>query len=179
MSIREARPEDAPRMARVRIDTWRDAYRGIVPDDYLDSMSYEATENFLRQVLWENNRGSFAFVAEDAAGEVVGIAIAGAVLGAKEEVYRGEIYILYVLPSHQRQGHGRGLVRACALGLVQRGLTPIMLWTFAENVARGFYEALGGVVVHSKEEDMGGKRVIEVAYGWLDPNPLYTHGLSK
>ena len=40
-SVRDAQIEDAPAIARVHVDTWRSAYRGIVPDDHLDAMSYE------------------------------------------------------------------------------------------------------------------------------------------
>ena len=43
MTTREARPEDLPDMARIRVDTWKAAYRGIVPDAYLDSLTYTAT----------------------------------------------------------------------------------------------------------------------------------------
>ena len=41
--IREAHPNDGPGMAKVHVDTWRAAYRGILPDDFLDGLSYQAT----------------------------------------------------------------------------------------------------------------------------------------
>src|SRR5918998_4172552 len=44
--VREARPADAAGIARVHVDTWRTTYRGIVPDDHLDALSYEARERF-------------------------------------------------------------------------------------------------------------------------------------
>lgn len=164
--IREAKPEDAAAMARVRVDTWRAAYRGIVPDSTLDNLSYSTTEGFLRRILWEDNRGTFAFVAENDRAEVVGIAVAGAMLDRGDDDYRGEIYILYVLPAWQGIGGGRGLVQACMHGLNQRRLIPVMLWVLADNPARKFYEALGGVMLREREDVMDGKKLIEVAYGW-------------
>jgi hypothetical protein len=43
IAIRRARPADAPAIARVRIDSWRSTYRGIMPDAYLDGMQVEAS----------------------------------------------------------------------------------------------------------------------------------------
>lgn len=172
MLVREAKPGDGEQMARVRVDTWRAAYRGIVPDQTLAELSYSTTEAFLRRVLWENHPGAFAYVAENDAGEVVGISVAGPVREREETVYQGQIYILYVLPDWQRHGLGRGLVRACAHGLVQRELTPIMLWTLANNPWRGFYDGLGGTVLRYREEVDHGMTLVEVAYGWLDSTLL-------
>lgn len=36
MLIREADVKDAPAIARVTVDTWKTAYRGIINDDYLE-----------------------------------------------------------------------------------------------------------------------------------------------
>jgi ribosomal protein S18 acetylase RimI-like enzyme len=166
MTIREARPEDAPAMARVRVDTWRHAYRGIMPDETLDNLSYEAVEQLLRRILWEEASSSIAYVAESADGSVVGLAVAGQVLDPTELEYRGEVYILYVLPDHQRGGHGRGLLRACALRLKQTGLTSLMLWVLEQNPARGFYERMGGRPVRRQQVEEGGALLDEICYGW-------------
>jgi hypothetical protein len=56
MLIRRATLEDAAAIARVRVDTWRTAYRGIVPDEFLDNMSYEGNESRWAEMLKEQNR---------------------------------------------------------------------------------------------------------------------------
>jgi ribosomal protein S18 acetylase RimI-like enzyme len=172
MPVRRARSVDAPMMARVRVDTWRAAYREIVSQATLDNLSYMETERFLRHILWENPRGAFAFVAEGPVGEVVGVAVAGAALDREDPLYRGQIYILYVLPEWQGHGFGRELACACAEELVRRELAPFMLWTFANGPARGFYERLGGTLLRSREEDEDGRILVEVAFGWPDPEGL-------
>ena len=48
MTIREAGPEDVHDMARVRVDTWRAAYRGIVPDLFREDSGVVA-EGQMRQ----------------------------------------------------------------------------------------------------------------------------------
>jgi len=41
MILRPAEPRDALEVARVHIRTWQVAYRGLVPDEYLDSLNIE------------------------------------------------------------------------------------------------------------------------------------------
>jgi hypothetical protein len=41
-----------------------------------------------------------------------------------------------------------------------------------------FYSALGGKLVHEKELEIGGKPLIEVAYGWMDSGSLRMHLFS-
>jgi hypothetical protein len=50
-TIREARISDAPGIARVRVDTWRTAYRGIVSDEHLNGLSCERAEASSRRWL--------------------------------------------------------------------------------------------------------------------------------
>ena len=59
--LRPARPADAAAVSRVYVDTWRDAYRGLIPQDYLDSMSYAGHERRWRQSF---STGGWGFVAE-------------------------------------------------------------------------------------------------------------------
>jgi hypothetical protein len=40
--VRRAEPQDAPAVARVHVASWRQAYRGLLPQEYLDSLSIEA-----------------------------------------------------------------------------------------------------------------------------------------
>src|SRR5258708_35048119 len=42
MPVRTARFEDARQIAEVHVSSWQAAYRGIVPDTLLDSLSVEA-----------------------------------------------------------------------------------------------------------------------------------------
>ncbi|MCZ0900074.1 GNAT family N-acetyltransferase, partial [Microcoleus sp. HI-ES] len=51
MIVREAKIADAPAIARVNLDTWRTAYRKIVPADYLAQMSYEKAESRWQEIL--------------------------------------------------------------------------------------------------------------------------------
>jgi hypothetical protein len=61
MRVREASIEDAPTIAKVTVDTWETAYRGIIDDNYLNNLPYEEREQGWRQFPFNN---SFVYVAE-------------------------------------------------------------------------------------------------------------------
>lgn len=168
MIIRQAALADAPAIAKVRIDTWRTAYRGIVPEDYLSNMSYEESERSWAMHLSDTDRKKvWVYVAVDAAGRLVGFVSGGA--GRDEDpVYKSELYAIYILQTYQSQGIGRLLTLALVEKLVQMGFDSMLLWVFAENPARRFYEALGGQLVKTSQFELSGATIDEVAYGWLD-----------
>ena len=171
--IREAHQDDFEGIAKVRVDTWRVAYKGIVPDDFLESLSYQRIAERWREVFWEDKSpGMAVFVAENEREDIVGIAVCGPEQ-SQDPVYRGEIYILYVLPQYQRQGIGHALVAACVQHLVQQlAAETLLIWTIAESPYRRFYESLGGKVVRETIKEIGGKMIPEVGYGWEEIRQL-------
>ena len=63
MEIRHPRTGDAPALAAVHVQSWRDAYEGLLPDDLIASMTVER-----RQAMWERiieSHASNAWLAED------------------------------------------------------------------------------------------------------------------
>jgi GNAT superfamily N-acetyltransferase len=169
MHIREAVPGDAAAIARVQVDTWRDAYAGIVPTEYLAGLRYQTRELRAREHLADLD--TFAYVSADDAGEVFGFAFGGPNREGDAE-YEGELRAIYVRPGSQRSGAGRALVQAVAERLREQGMCSMIVWTFRENAARGFYERLGGVYVREKPYPVGGADLVAVAYGWSDTRVL-------
>jgi L-amino acid N-acyltransferase YncA len=169
MSVRPARIEDAPQIARVHVDTWRATYSGIVPEVFLVAMSYEDFEGRWRNWL-EGELGVRAcfYVAESPAGRIVGFASGGPRQDESYPQYESELYTAYLLPQHQGQGLGRQLLGAVGEGLLVNGKRSILTWVLAENPSRRFYEAVGGKLVGSQEIEIGGVGLEEVAYGWND-----------
>jgi ribosomal protein S18 acetylase RimI-like enzyme len=155
-------------MARVRVRTWQSAYAGLVPASHLASLSAERTAEQWRQGLFGAQPSvAGVFVAEDAAGNVVGIAICGRPEGAESED-TGQVHVLYVLPEFQRRGIGRLLMAACARHLVALGRPCLIVWVLKSNPYRRFYEVLGGVPSGEKQVEIGGVELPEVAYTWND-----------
>jgi GNAT superfamily N-acetyltransferase len=172
MIVREATHNDVPAIARVHVDTWRTTYQGIVPSEHLANLSYERRANgwykILNHALEEKN---FTYVAEEETGEIVGFANGG-MERTGDPVYKGELMAIYILKNHQGKGIGRCLTRAVAERLHLLGINSMLVWVLVDNPGCQFYAALGGKPVHEKEEEIGGKRLIEVAYGWMDTKNL-------
>lgn len=168
MIVREANIADAPAIAQVNIDTWRTAYRNIVPADYLAKLSYEKRESNWQEILSNvENTGDYVCVAENDSGQIVGFAAGGCERTGKY-IYRGELFAIYILEEYQRQGIGRQLVRSVATKLGELSLNSMLVWVLGENSACRFYEFLGGQKVEELQTSRAGVLVKEIAYGWTD-----------
>ena len=169
--IRSAEIEDAAGIARVRAESWRSAYRGIVPDEFLDAIDVNEWSERQRRNMEDVPDNLVSFVAE-----TEGLVVGWAVGGPNREInldYAGELYAIYLLPDYQRRGIGQQLTEATARWLIGEGLSSMILWVLRENYpARSFYEALGGYLCGERQTQITGTWLPEVAYGWPDLNTL-------
>lgn len=171
VNVRRAQLHDSATIARIQVDTWRSAYRGIVPDSYLDSLSYErAKENWEKRISDPDKRNA-AFVVEDEIGGVIGFATCGV---AREDArdYESELYAIYVNQSMQRKGLGKRLVLSVARHLRVQGFNSMLIWVLADNQYKQFYESIGGTRVGMKQVTIGGATLLELGYGWRDIDAL-------
>jgi ribosomal protein S18 acetylase RimI-like enzyme len=164
-SIRAAQLDDAAGIARVHVDSWRTTYKGIIPGEFLATLSYARQEQSWQQIL--NDPAQVTFVAVDEAGTIVGF-VNGGPEREGDPAYQGELYAIYVLQEAQGHGLGRRLVKELTRLLAERHFESMMLWVLASNPACRFYEALGGQVIKQKQHQIGGASYDELAYGWQD-----------
>ena len=169
--IRKAIPDDAPNIAKVHVDSWRETYPGLMPEEILSSLSYEQREQFWRRTISEAPDEEFVYLAEDDPGMVMGF-VSGGPEREGGSPFKGEIYAIYLLKQHHRQGLGKRLFHAASEHLVASGMSSMLLWVHRDNDTRGFYEAMGGTLVDEKSIDFGESELILVAYGWLDLTKL-------
>ena len=161
--IRPATLEDATAIARVHVASWQSTYRGMLPDEFLASLSETGYAERWKRVIGDGS--SKVYVAEDG-DEVVGFASGGRER-AGETGHTGELYAIYVIDAAQRRGFGRELVRATVAGLRDLGLDDMIIWVLRDNQpARSFYERLGGVYVRGQPITIGPVTLEEVSYGW-------------
>src|SRR6266567_5869183 len=161
--VRAATLDDAAAIARVNVSSWRSSFSGMLPGEFLASLSEPNYTERWKRVIVEGN--SKVYVAEDETG-VVGFASGGRER-AGEQGYKGELYAIYVMDAAKRRGFGRELVRAMVGGLRELALGDMIVWVLRDNApARAFYERLGGVYVRSQPTTIGRATVEEVSYGW-------------
>ncbi|UJL47112.1 GNAT family N-acetyltransferase [Virgibacillus sp. NKC19-16] len=162
MKIREANLPDATAIAKVHVDSWRTTYKNIIPDEFLNNLSYKR-----REELWTNNipRGN-VFVAENDAGKIVGFSSGGKERSGKYEEYQGELSSIYILKEFQGQGIGKLLAKPVIKEIEKSGINTMLVFVLEDNNSRLFYEALGGKVIDKVEVEIAGKKLNELVYGW-------------
>ncbi|WP_285642582.1 GNAT family N-acetyltransferase [Lentzea sp. NBRC 102530] len=153
VTVRPAVVTDAPAVAHVHVQAWKDAYRGLVPDEVLDGRSIERSTE-----MWERDIPHGGVWVGLAGDEVVGFACVGP---SREPDAEHELYAIYVLASAYDTGLGFALASAAL-----EGKTDVGLWVFEDNPrARRFYERFGfrtdGLV---KTETIGGVALAEMRY---------------
>lgn len=170
IAIRPAGLDDAGAIAHVHVESWRTTYAGIVPDAYLEGL-----DEMLRAKLWSERlqSGTLVFVAEWD-GRVVGFADGGPNREGVGEC-DAELYAIYLLKDAQKRGMGAGLLRAMAEALLERQFKSMAVWVLEQNRSRAFYEKTGARMAMSKVIEIGGAKLMEVAYAWADLKELAKH----
>ncbi|TCZ59828.1 GNAT family N-acetyltransferase [Roseicella aquatilis] len=179
--IRRARPTDAAAIGAVHVATWRTAYAGLLPDDYLAHLSPVRHAAGYEQGIADRRNGHAVFVAVasgpdapmDRPGE--GGAVIGFVSGgrarqgwlAQGEV-QGEVETLYLLEDYRDRGVGRRLMRAMAAHLAAVGCRSAMLWVLKDNPTLWFYRHLGGRPAAREMIRFAGQPMEQLAFVW-DP----------
>lgn len=159
MEIRYIRADDDfNAISRIYEESWKYAYKGIIPQEFLDSIpSGKWTAHLNRDgmkslVLTENGKyiGTLSFCS------------------SRWERYAdyGEIVSIYFLPEYMHKGYGNELLERGTEELKKKGFERILLWVFEENTnARMFYEKNGFACTNEYlDDEIGGKSLREVMY---------------
>lgn len=178
MQIRQAGADDIAHIAHIHIEGWKEAYGGLVPDDFLKGLSLDSRIQDWRG--WLNDPDSTTLIAHDGA-DVAGFVSFGRLrtpppgMSPIRPLYSGEIYALYILPAYWRRGIGRALLGAAAKGLREKRHKSLCLWVLDGNKrAISFYKATGGQRCGTKKVEIGGKILPEACFGWRDSASLYS-----
>lgn len=183
MEIRSVLASDDRRaIGQVYVQSWRHAYRGIVPQDFLDSLSnadwLPATDapGMRSLILLDGNR-------------IVGTSCFCASRDISMPRW-GEVAALYLLPTHMGRGLGRALLDGAVEALHQDGLTSIHLWVLENNLAARRFYSRNGFRPSGRVNtiEIGGKAlrelqyILEESFGGSAPscrmNPIHQKGVS-
>lgn len=161
-----AGPDDAEALAQVHVASWRETYRGLLPDSYLDRMSAPVHARRFTRALVSPAEHEITLAAADRSG-IVGYTAGGP--SRSRLVGEAEVTTLYVLRAHQGQDLGRRLLTAAARVFADQGARSLMISVLRDNIpARGFYEHLGGEADAPRKEPGPGGLMYEVSYRWAD-----------
>ncbi|WP_409292868.1 GNAT family N-acetyltransferase [Peribacillus sp. SCS-37] len=169
IKIRKADLTDTKGIAKVHVECWKTTYVNIVPDEYLNNLTYESREG-----IWINNiPNSGVYVAENDEGEIVGFSSGGKERSGKYNGFNGQLYAIYILKEYQGQGIGKALVKPIIDEIKGMGLNSMLVLVLKDNISRLFYEALGGKKIDTVEVQIAGKKLSEIVYGWEDIKNIF------
>lgn len=164
MKIRIATQNDIDSITKVHIDSWRSTYKEILPNEYLNNLSYESRKNNWKRRLFSNEFEEFMFVAENENNEVIGFS-SGCPTNSNSE-YNGILYTMYILEDYQKKGIGKLLFNNIVDKFKSLGVQSFILWVFNDNSATKFYEHMGGLKFDERVENIEGCTLKESAYIW-------------
>lgn len=173
ISIRPATVEDRYALARVIVDATYDAFRGVAPDESVETLTVEESAANWAKTLRED-QDAVILVADVAGLDVIGFVMVGSVRSDKLTVTKvpkdveRELYSLQVDPAWQRRGIGRMLVDRAKTLSRESGSKGTLVKVLSVNPNVAFYEALGARLIGSEPYDWEGLATEELVYVWTD-----------
>jgi ribosomal protein S18 acetylase RimI-like enzyme len=165
VAVRPATASDAERIARIHVEAWQTAYRGLVPQSILDGLSIERRSEFWSRRLLVPGETRTWLGEQD--GEIVGFAATARPSNPELPPDTAEVESIYLLAPSRGLGLGRLLLKTATCDLVERGFASAVLWVFTANDrARRFYEAAGWHPDGTTQLlDFDGTAIEEIRYG--------------
>lgn len=171
-TLRPMQADDADAVAFLHATSWRSAYRGIVPDSFLDNDVFADRQAVWRERLQTSPAASaFGVVAEDESGRMIGFAY---VLPGHDPVYGTLVDNLHVHPELKGGCIGRKLLQAVVHELGPDHAQPLHLWVLDQNeAAKRFYARMGAEFIDpGTTPPFGGVCLPEWRCIWRDPSTL-------
>lgn len=165
--IRKALPGDARAIAQVHISSWQEAYRDLMPAEYLSVLQATLAQ---RESLWSRSieSGESTVWVAEVDKQVVGWISVGA--SRDEEAAgknTGEVMAIYVLAGYWQTGVGLALWKVGVEYLMKQGYPGLTLWVLSRNDrAIRFYRRAGCVADAGSERTLqrGGATLEEIRY---------------
>lgn len=162
--VRPARETDAEGIARVHVESTRDAYAPLAR--VWPEADWEGKKRYWEARLAANpTEPRRVDLVAEAQGRVVGFISGGEArqAGIGAEV---EIYVIHVLPEYRGTGIGGRLWSDACSRIRGNGLCAMYVATLAELRCCSFYEQRGGLSAHRSARMFYGAPATDVIYVW-------------
>ena len=175
--LRDARLGDRDAISALHFSSWLSAYRGMLPDGYLDGPLKRELEVYWRDALPRAGEMDTILVAECDGS------LCGFIAAWNDPERDGMAFIdnLHVDPARRGAGVGGKLMAEVARRLKAKNYRGAYLWVFAQNKgARRLYERLGGTFQREMDKPISGHPVVQAEYVWSSLSDLAdTQSASK
>lgn len=166
VDFRSAEPGDEVAIAEVHVLTWQVAYRGMIPDAFLDGLSVSQRTDNWRRIINELDPPATGALVALIGPEVVGFVHFCPSRDGDADPNVGEVTAIYVQPAHWSKGIGRGLLQRAVVSLEEAGYSSATLWVIDGNArACRFYDDGGWMTDGvTKKDERAGFTLHEVRY---------------
>lgn len=165
--VRRATVDDARALAVVHVRAWQAAYRGAMPDAYLDALSVSDRTAWWRETLGADPGPSQPTTFVGLAGaEIGGFVVVGPCSDETVADRASQLWALNLDPPRWGTGLADALIGEGTEHLQALGRPEAVLWVVESNArARRFYERHGWAPDGARTTaDLGGFEVEEVRY---------------
>ena len=161
LSIQKLRHNDIKQQAAIHSLSFRKAYQGIIPDNFLEKYTIEKSEKaFISR--YEESVDTYTIKNDS---DLIGFSTFGHCRDEDKSLNTGEIQCIYIHPSFWHKGFGSVLFDFTVSELFYRKYNEITLWVLELNLtARQFYEHKGFQSDGSKKEIKLGIDLTEIRY---------------
>lgn len=144
--VRRAVLADADAIGLVHVRSWQSAYRGAIPQDYLDGLDQARRAQVWRRIIGEadaSRDGTLVAVGEG--GIITGFVGFGPSRDSDADLrLTAEVHAIYAAPDAWGTGTGRALMGSAVAELARLGYADATLWVLDANErARRFYALAG------------------------------------
>jgi len=162
LEIKRAEAFDAHAISNIHALSWKSAYKGIVPQQYLDELKNDFWANAFED--WISNDKITVQIMYDN-DLPIGCIAYGKSRDATLPDW-GEIVSIYFLPDFMGKGYGKDLINLALSDMKKQGVRDIYIWVLDDNQpARRFYEKSGFHCNNDKYPlEILGKALIDVRY---------------
>ena len=162
--IRAGKLSDADQITAIKVDSWKETYKDLIPKEALNKITYEKEkEKYINKF---NNR---RIVVYEENNEILGYSFFGKrqnVNKEKMEDYTSEIYALYIKNDFKRKGVGTKLINHIWDTLKKENNEKVLLWCLKDNQnAIDFYKKNGFEYLNNKKEELNGVNIEELSFG--------------
>lgn len=160
--IRKVKEKDIPSVVDIQINGWKVAYKGIIDDNFLNSMDRNERIEKRKKDYKENG-----FIVAELNNEIVGFCRYIDNNNFTQEIadIDCELLAIYVKPNLKYNGIGTKMFQCVIDEFKRKNKAKMILWCLKDNEpAKKFYTKMSGKMVKEREIEIGNKNYFEVGF---------------
>jgi len=158
--IRPLTAEDVIGAAEIRVNGWKNSYKGIVDENHLNSLKLEDQTKKFEKCVGNDN-----FIVALENGKVVGFCrfVCDNSFSQNIDYVDCELTAIYVHPDFKGKGIGTKMFKYVLDKFNEQNKTTMILWCLKDNInSINFYKHMGGKIQELKLAQIGDKNYEEV-----------------